>query len=470
MNMRVPLLLATITVCVLSLVAHGTAFSQSQPEKESETAGDRSEQTGSSSDDQEDPLLVEGYPDHRDPGNPGSVERDLNTSFPKKDSVFGDVVLYRFSDWKERLYEKHGIKLAFAYQGIAMTASQVVREPDYAAAGWLQLEFKWDAVNRGKDFQGGLVLAGNHVHTYGNAAQPAAFFLNTGSLVGHDGYYLDLDWIAGNLYWEQWFKKDRLWVRLGQQLAIQILDFHRYADWRTSFSGAAHSFPVGSMPYGPPGLGVSSKWWPVKDSELYVVAVVNDINSFIDEVDFRPIFDTGDVFAGAEVGYNWKRMGKKGGEMDHVHLTVFYGDEPTEKPFPSEAGWGAKIAGEKQWGKLVGFGNYAYNNAKGGGFGVTTYEHVINAGVAYNNPLGIRGEVAAALTWVRALDGGGCGLLALTSLDCNGDSQALSEFYWKILLTPALWVTPGLQFGFDPVGNPDANFVAVPTLKFRASF
>ena len=45
---------------------------------------------------------------------------------------------------------------------------------------------------------------------------------------------------------EQWFKKDRLWVRLGQQQLIQILDFFRYADVRSSFSGAALGFPVAS--------------------------------------------------------------------------------------------------------------------------------------------------------------------------------------------------------------------------------
>ena len=325
---------ATIAICVLLLFAHGTATAQVRAEEEPATSGDRSEQSDSEPDnqaaDEEDPLLTEGYPDGRDIGKPGELERDLNTSFPKRDSVFPDLVPGRYPQWKERLYEKHGIKLAFAYQGIAMTASQVVNEPDYAAAGWLQLEFKWDAVNRGKDYQGGLVLAGSHIHTYGNAAQPALFLANTGSILAHDGVYLDLDWVAGNIYWEQWFKKDRLWVRLGQQQMIQILDFFRYADIRSSFSGASLGFPAPSIPFGPPGMGVSSKWWPVKDSELYVVAGINDINSVIEEVDFSPIFDTGDIFAGAEVGYNWKRLGKKGGEMDHVHLTVFYADEPSE--------------------------------------------------------------------------------------------------------------------------------------------
>ena len=133
-------------------------------------------------------------------------------------------------------------------------------------------------------------------------------------------------------------------------------------------------------------------------------------------------------------------------------------------------GWGAKIAGEKQWGRLVGFANYAYNNSRGGGFGFTFYEHAVNVGLALNKPLGIRGEVAGALTWARALDGGGCGLLVPLQIDCNGDSQAGIEVYWKILLTPDLWITPGTQLHFNPVRNPDANFVTIPTLKFRAFF
>ena len=199
--------------------------------------------------------------------------------------------------------------------------------------------------------------------------------------------------------------------------------------------------------------------------ELFRRGIANRMDQEIDELDWSPLFDTGEVVAGAEVGYNWKRMGASGGELDHLHFLVFYGDEASLKDFPTEAGWGFKVAGEKQWGKWVSFGNYAYNTSKGGGFGLTFYEHAVNAGLAYNVPFGIRGEIAGAATWAKQLDGGDCGLIP-----CNGEDQWGTELYWKILITPDLWVTPGFQLAIHPVFNPDADVVTVPYLKVRLFF
>ena len=407
----------------------------------------------------------EGYPQERGIEKPGDVEDDLNTSFPKTDSLFPDLVPKNWSNFKANLYEKHDLKLATSYQSLFMWPSEVLFGESNAGAGFFLFELKWDALRKGSDYQGGIVASIFDIHPYGDLAPPGAVFVQTGSMIVNDAVYVNVDLAISNLYWEQWFKKDRLVTRFGQYQAINLLDFFRYADVRTSFSGAALSFPAASIPYGPPGFGAAFKWFPKTDSELYVGGLVNDINSEIDELDWGPIFSTGDVFAGVEIGHNWKRLGKKGGELDHVHLTLFYADEPTRKEFPAESGWGAKLAGEKQWGKFVGFGNYAYNTSKGGGFGGTFYEHAVNLGLAYNKPFGIRGEIAGAATWAKQLDGGGCGFL-----DCNGDDEWGTEIYWKLLVTPDLWVTPGLQFAFNPVLNPNTDFVSVPYLKFRAFF
>jgi hypothetical protein len=86
-------------------------------------------------------------------------------------------------------------------------------------------------------------------------------------------------------------------------------------------------------------------------------------------------------------------------------------------------------------------------------------------GVAYDKPLDIRGEVALALVWAKELDGGNCG-----PVNCQGRDQWASELYWKILLAPDFWITPGIQFHFEPVKNPTEDLVVVPLLKFRLFF
>ena len=44
------------------------------------------------------------------------------------------------------------------------------------------------------------------------------------------------------------------------------------------------------------------------------------------------------------------------------------------------------------------------------------------------------------------------------------------DAYWKILLTPNAWITPGLQILVDPAFNPTADVVTIPHIKFRVFF
>ena len=412
-----------------------------------------------------------GYPETRPVERIGGPEDDLARSFPMEGAVFKKITVPRLAIWKTGLYKKTGIKLALSYQVAFLYASEVINSPNHAAGGFFLPEIEWDIFNRGKDFQGGLVVSFLDVHSYGNAAAPAFFFQNTGSLTAHDPFYVNnVDFSVGNLFWEQWFKKDRFVVRVGNISVPALIDFFRYADFRTSFHKANISFPVQAMPYGPPGMGISFKWWPIKDSELYVTAIANDINSEIENLNFTNIFNVGDIFFGSEIGYNWKRLGAKGGELDHIHLNIFYADVPSEKQFApvASAGWGFKIAGEKQHGNWVGFANWAYNSSKGGGFGLTALQHSVNLGIAYNNPWRIKGEIAVAYLWSKAFDDGRCG-----ALPCTGQQQSDIEIYWKILVLPDLWVTPGVQMAFSPSlidGVQTPGLLWVPSLRSRLFF
>ena len=242
-------------------------------------------------------------------------------------------------------------------------------------------------------------------------------------------------------------------MRVGQQSSGGVIDFFRFGDLRTSFT-SAQLLSVAILPSPPPGFGVSFKWWPIEDSELYVVGTVNDINAPPGRVDWSGLFNEGEVFAALELGKNWRR-GK--GDFDHAHLLTWYADKVSNAAFPSKAGWGFKLAGSKQWGQIVGFGNFAYNTAEGGGFGFTNSQFGVNAGVAYTKPLGIRGETALAWSWAKPI---GAGLR---------DQYGL-EAYWKILLLPNLWVTPGVQVLFDPTFNTAVDSIVIGQIKARLIF
>ena len=102
----------------------------------------------------------------------------------------------------------------------------------------------------------------------------------------------------------------------------------------------------------------------------------------------------------------------------------------------------------------MGWGDYIYNTSVGGGLGLTRTKHSVNFGVAYVKPLDIRGELAMGWSWGRPIQPG-------------LRDQTGMEVYWKILLTPDLWLTPGVQVLFNPTFNPAVSSVTVPQIKLR---
>ncbi len=448
------LIIAAIGALTL-LLGNGVALAQ-----DDDRPGPAEEQVSPSPDEQEEP---DSYPvETSDFDNPTDVNEDLENSLPKRDSVFPQLKPRGWANLKMRLYEKHGLKLGFSYQGIYQYASESLTGQDTAAAGWVLVEAKWEAIRRGKDFQGSIVLGIDGRHTFGDNAVPGLFRLQTGLLWTTDAAYFEWDPYVAIAFWEQWFKKDRFVLRLGQQASIGVFDFFRFGDFRTSFSNSQLTAPAAIMPFGPPGPGLSLKWWPIRGSELYVVGTVTDINAPAGEWDWSRLTEFGQVFAGVEIGKNWRR-GE--GDFDHAHLNLWYGDEVDTLPFPTDSGWGFKLHGSKQWGSWVGFANYGYNNSYGGGFGFTNTRQAVNAGFGYQNPLGIRGEVAMALSWAEPLDRPD----PILGIQSDRKQSGLAA-NWKLLLTPDLWITPGVQLIFNPTYNPSTDFLAIPQFKFRAFF
>ena len=402
----------------------------------------------------------EGYhPEGRRIGTPTDVERDLDFSFPKRDYILPRVLPQRYFKWKEDLYEKYGLKLGFSYQAIYQNASDVrPDQDDEVAAGWALIEAKWEMYNRGEDFQGSLVAALDWRHTFTDGNDPANWGIaDVGSLWLTDAAYIEWDPWVPVAYWEQWFTKDRFVLRLGQQTVGQIYDFFRFKDPRVAFSSSLFTGPVVAQPFPAPGLAAAFELWPIADSTLYIVGTVNDMNAEPEEWTWDEAIEDADFFYGLEVGYNWARSP---GDFDHLHINLFYADKPAENPLPpssSESGWGFKVLGEKQMGRFVGFGSYTYNTSEGGGFGLTLAKHATTAGLAVLKPFGLRGEIGLGTSWAKPRDD-----------DLN--SQFGVESYWKLLLTPTLWVTPGVQVLFDPTFNPQEETVTIGQIKARLFF
>ena len=453
--------LATIIACAVLMLGNNMVAAQedAQP-KPSESAEQQSPVLDGQEATEKKKEGGKGYQaEGRRVGTPVDVERDLDFSFPKRDYVLPRIVPQKFFKGKEDLYEKYGVKLAFSYQAIYQKASDTTPNgDDEVAAGWALLEGKWEVFNRGKDFEGSLVAALDWRHTFTDGTDPAFWgSSDVGSLWPTDFGYIGWDPWVPVAYWEQWLTKDRFVLRLGQQSVGQIYDFFRFKDLRVAFSGSPFNAPLTAMPFPGPGLGAAFQLWPIEDSTLYVVGTVNDMNFEIGKWTWDDALREKDFFYGLEVGYNWARAK---GDFDHLHFNLFFADKPAENPsqiFPSESGWGLKVLGEKQMGRFVGFGSYTYNTSKGGAFGGTFARHLTTAGLAVLKPFGLRGEIGLGTSWAQPF---------------NDDlrSQYGVEGYWKILLLPNVWVTPGVQVIFDPTFNPQKDSITIGQIKVRLFF
>ena len=144
-----------------------------------------------------------------------------------------------------------------------------------------------------------------------------------------------------------------------------------------------------------------------------------------------------------------------------MHLLVFYADErSTRSPetLPNKAGGGFSVLGEKQVGRWVGFAGYTFNTAEGGGVAGTLSEHTVTAGFAYKNPFNVTGEAAVGLLYMNPIE---------EIFDQEVRNQYGMETYWRILLTPHIWITPGIQLVIHPSLNFEDDFIVIPHVKFR---
>jgi hypothetical protein len=412
-------------------------------------------------------LSMYEYPDEGQPEfGPTDTETFLESTTPQRDAIFGDVVPRKYFQWKRDLYTNHDLKLGFFYQSLYMSASETLPNStnDNSWGQWWGLDLKWTPLNKGEDREGSLVLVAAEREAVGNYAVPAPWGANDlGSLYAVNFEWTQWDFAVEELYWEQWLGKKRFMFRVGNTAAGTMINPFRFKDARTSFTSTPFAFHE-SIPAPAQGAGLAAKWWPKEDSEFYISAVLNDANGNPSRGDFLGLdwgtFSKGEYFYAVEFGNIWR---KGDGEFNRLFLTAFYVDENSfnEPPFPNEAGGGFKLMGSLQQGNWVEFASYTYNTAEGGAL-ATFGKHTVTAGVVRLDPFGVKGEFGTGLIWFKPLPD----LIP----DVKLRNQTGFEAYWKILLTPNLWITPGFQFLWNPALNPTVDRVFIPHLKFRLAY
>ena len=394
------------------------------------------------------------------PLEPGKVIDDI---VPKPGSVFDVGLGQSYFDWKDNVYDKIGLKFGVSYQMLSQTASTVAPDAIYdnAVGQWVGFMTKWTMINRKKaKNKGGLVFSMFDRRALRNNAVPSNFGITDVGGITTNVEFTYWNFAIENLYWEQRFNLGEcdFMFRIGNQVATVLIDPFRFKDSRVSFTTGPFCFHP-TMPAPTFGFGAGFKWSPAEGSGVYITGTLNDMNGDpnLQGFDWSTV-SRGEFFYGGEVGYNWVRSK---GDYDHLSLLVFYADKrSTRSPetLPNEAGGGFSILGEKQVNHWVGFAKYTYNTAQGGGVTGTLSNHTFTAGAVYKNLLNVTGETGIGFYHMNPID---------EMFGEDARNQMGIETYWRILLTRNIWVTPGMQFVFNPTLNPEDDFVAIPQFKFR---
>lgn len=419
------------------------------------------ESIGQNTDQQQkiDTIKQSSYYDH-DEYNPRGANAEFSSSFPQNGSIIPYGIPQAYFDFKDSLYNKTGLKIGADYQMLYQVASSTLSDSihNIALGHWYGIAASW-TYKRGKNFEGSFVVSAHQRTNIGNNAVPALFGLENLGSIWTNIEFTFWKFTFENLYWEQRIMKDRFLFRVGNLGANAILNPMRFKDAKTSFTSSPFAFHE-AIPYGTFGFGLTFKLKLLKDKELYIVGTLNDMNGDPNKLGLDwSTFGRGEYFYGFEIGNYWKRSKD---DYDHLHINAFYADKRSEhspESLPNKEGWGFRVYGSKQVNKWVAFGGYTFNTAQGGAFGVTLAKQTVTAGVAYTKPINIPGEVALGLMFLQTNDE----ISALSS----ARNQYGFELYWKLLLTPNLWLTPGMQLVIDPFINTASDVIAIPHIKFR---
>ena len=401
---------------------------------------------------------------------PTDIGATIQQSVPQPGAIFPNFtwgLREEYEAWKRRLWDENGLRFAFNYSQLYQYATDTlpIAPSKSSNSVWVALDMIWAPIDRGGPNQGSLNVTLAYRGPFNSDPVAAVFGVPVVGSLWSAYEWGNWDGIVfENIFWEQQVAGD-FRVRFGNQAPGAIYNFSRFKDPRTSFTASPFAFHE-TIPYPAIGFGVAGRWQPAPLLGPYAVLTVNDMNADPQNgPDWSKVLSEAQFFYGAEFGYRWPEAN---GGFSHLHVDLFYADERALNPaaLPNAAGGGFRVYGEKQIDRVVLFGGYTFNTARGGGIGATLARNTVTGGIAYLNPMNIRGEVALGLVWSEPFTN----TLGSAVPGFTARSQYGFEVYWRAQLTPNTSLTPGLQVIANPSFNVAENVIAIPSIKFRVSF
>lgn len=284
----------------------------------------------------------------------------------------------------------------------------------------------------------------------------------------------NLDQIA-ELWWEQKLFEDIVRFKLGKVDANTEFAFAGDASGEFMNSGAAYSTTAFFVlpTYPDPATGAVLFVYPTK--RCYLGGGFFDGSASAGKNTGRlgphPLFHGDEFFWICEAGFTWKEFGGLGAGRLAAGAWHHTGDFARFDGGDDEDGTaGLYLVGEQQ---LVERQGLDEDSDPRGLFAFAQYGHAdedvsdsgnhLGAGLVVLGTCSARQDDAAGVYWswtdLSGVEGSGY----------DGDESVIELFY-KVQLTPWVFVRPDLQFVFNPSGNPEIDDAVVGAVRFEISF
>ena len=354
----------------------------------------------------------------------------------------------RIDSWdslKASLSQNLGFNFSLAYAYVFQDVNSDGRDVR-GSGGQAEFDFTWTAFGRSGTGQKG-VFGGKieSQHTVFSANAPQDVAPNAGSIwTAASGYGL-IDIAASQLWYEHHLERDRLLVRVGKMSPFTMFDYYRYKSTRSGFLGQIQTFnPAIPFPASTLGVAVGT----MLPNGFYAEGGVFDANGTAEKSGFNTLFNRGETFKIADIGWTSDFvLGGDSGSND-IHLTAWHIDRREKAGTPES--WGYTVSGQKGFGNVVPFFRYGYASG-----GATQLEHFVSAGLGIEDVLGYSNDVIAmSVAWGRPSNS-------------QFREQYGAEIFYRMQITPNLALTPDLQLVVNPATNANADYLGITSIRAR---
>ena len=396
-------------------------------------------------------------------GNPLAGPDDVQTleeDFQEeKADLFDQNLLEQWGAWKADIAKRTGFNFGGDYTAVWLAATSSPGD-DKAASGIARVYGSWELLNRGTKNTGSFVYKIEHRHRYTDVT-PQLFGFEVGYAGTPEPVFNNDGFRTTELYWKQYFLKDRAVARLGFVDIKQYYDVYALASPWTGFHNLAFSTSSNTQAVFPDGAFGAMVGGYLTD-KIYAIAGIADASANPTAVfeGFNTFFNDFDTFKTFEIGITG---GGKRLFLDNAHIALWHLDESQETG--AQGGHGVNVSMSKLVkGKWLPFlrGGWAH---EGGG----AYEASVSAGFGYMNQPG-GNLLGVGLNWGRPNS---------DTFPIDLDDQWTGEIFYRVQLLENFQITPSVQFLKDPAlyetikalqGEPDKDKDLIVLFGLRARF